>query len=624
MNVRTRWLRAALTVLTIAAPAIVTTAGKPPIARAVAPDGASAYTAVAPTRILDTRIGTGIAARMTAGQTSTLQVAGRAGVPAGASAVVINLGVTDPGGPGFVTMWPAGLAQPTASVINDNQAGQSIANLVTVQLSATGALSVFTNVAANLVGDVQGYYLPIASATAGRFVNLALRRILDTRDTKTPLAAGATTTVDIAALGGIPVDAVAAVLKVTVTETGGAGYFTVYPAGSPLPTASNLNVIGVNDTATNQVIARLTNGKMTVFGLSGGQVIIDISGYFTGASAPPDQAGLFVAVAPGRLIDTRQDGVTPSKRRVIEVAAAGQQGVPPAGVGAIVANFTATNTVAPGFLTAWPARQYRPLASSVNITSSGQTVANHIITQLSAGSIDVFTLSGGDMLVDVAGWFIGTDLAPFTPAATPRRGPTGPAADTNYRLFNPVTRWNPCRALRYQINLGGYGEQYRPLVEDAMDRVASATGLDLVYVGDTGFVATSGSPYDSSAAELTLTLANAGMTDVIGGGTIGITFTRYTFSPGGAQMISASVTIDMDIANNPDWSPFGIGPVILHELGHAMGLDHLDDRNQLMYPTNGGVTSYGTGDQRGLYLLGAAGGCSGLRFSTDIRSVAHT
>ena len=44
--------------------------------------------------------------------------------------------------------------------------------------------------------------------------------------------------------------------------------------------------------------------------------------------------------------------------------------------------------------------------------------------------------------------------------------------------------------------------------------------------------------------------------------------------------------------------------VVMHELGHVLGLDHVKDRNELMYPS---VTrmSYGPGDIEGLAKLGA-------------------
>ena len=52
--------------------------------------------------------------------------------------------------------------------------------------------------------------------------------------------------------------------------------------------------------------------------------------------------------------------------------------------------------------------------------------------------------------------------------------------------------------------------------------------------------------------------------------------------------------------------------VVMHELGHGLGLDHVDDRKQLMYQDNVGLTELGPGDRRGLALLGQGKCAPGL------------
>jgi len=71
-----------------------------------APPGASAYVPVSPHRILDTRIGLGFPQRVGAGQTFTLTLTD---VPAGSSAVVLNLTIDGPSDAGFVTVFPTAL-----------------------------------------------------------------------------------------------------------------------------------------------------------------------------------------------------------------------------------------------------------------------------------------------------------------------------------------------------------------------------------------------------------------------------------------------------------------------------------------------------------------------------------
>jgi predicted Zn-dependent protease len=46
--------------------------------------------------------------------------------------------------------------------------------------------------------------------------------------------------------------------------------------------------------------------------------------------------------------------------------------------------------------------------------------------------------------------------------------------------------------------------------------------------------------------------------------------------------------------------------VLMHELGHVVGLAHVDDRHELMYPKGSShLTTWGPGDRAGLAALGS-------------------
>jgi hypothetical protein len=78
----------------------------------------------------------------------------------------------------------------------------------------------------------------------------------------------------------------------------------------------------------------------------------------------------------------------------------------PAAAGAVVANVTATASTGAGYITVYPTGQPRPLASNLNITHAGQTVANQVEGKLGSGSaISLFTSGGGHLIADVFGWF---------------------------------------------------------------------------------------------------------------------------------------------------------------------------------------------------------------------------
>ena len=76
-------------------------------------------------------------------------------------------------------------------------------------------------------------------------------------------------------------NASAVVLNVTATQPSDAGHLTVWPAGQPRPSASNLNV-AAGQTVPNLVIAKVgTGGQVSIYNNSGStHVIANVLGYF--------------------------------------------------------------------------------------------------------------------------------------------------------------------------------------------------------------------------------------------------------------------------------------------------------------------------------------------------------
>lgn len=119
-----------------------------------------------PGRILDTRVGGmtidddfsggGIKAN---GSLIELQVSGRAGIPNGASSVVLNVTVDGPLLPGFITVYPCGEARPLVSNVN-YAAGQTLPNLVITELSTSGTVCIFNSSSTHIVVDVFGQLSP--------------------------------------------------------------------------------------------------------------------------------------------------------------------------------------------------------------------------------------------------------------------------------------------------------------------------------------------------------------------------------------------------------------------------------------------------------------------------------
>lgn len=115
-------------------------------------------TTITPERVVDSRNGIGTEPRpLGQFETRNLQIAGRGSVPPGATAVIANLTATRTTSIGYFTAWPAGAAQPSTSNLNFLP-GQSVPNLVMLQLGAGGALAVFNELGtSDVIVDVMGY-----------------------------------------------------------------------------------------------------------------------------------------------------------------------------------------------------------------------------------------------------------------------------------------------------------------------------------------------------------------------------------------------------------------------------------------------------------------------------------
>ncbi|MFF3617946.1 PKD domain-containing protein [Streptomyces sp. NPDC002467] len=235
------------------------------------PNVGQKFSPVSPTRLADTREAGGA---LGAGQTRTVKVAGAAGIPAGASAVALNLTSTDTTAGTFVTAYPDPAKRPATSNLNP-EPGKAKSNQAIVPVGPNGTITLYNHWGStHLVVDVVGFYGKDGKAL---FTPVVPKRLADTRDTG-KLAQGATTTA-----AGVPAGAVGAVVNLTATESAGAGYLTAYGFGAARPNASSLNTLpGV--TVPNHVTTPVGDGRISVYnGPWGGSthVITDLLGYFT-------------------------------------------------------------------------------------------------------------------------------------------------------------------------------------------------------------------------------------------------------------------------------------------------------------------------------------------------------
>ena len=408
-----------------------------PVGTAGAAGTTSVYVPLATAqRLLDTRP-TGA---LNPDNTVSVRVTGDAPLAAAGTVVaaVLNLTVVGPANPGYWTVWPHASGRPEVSNINIdelqslNGAALAVPNLVTVPVGPDGIVDIYASGGGDAIVDLLGYYVPSASSTAGRFQPLsAPSRVLDTRRVST-FDAGETRTFAVPAAAG------ASAVAINLTAlTASPGFWQLYPQGGTVPFTSNLNSPpGFNAIVANQAIVPVdAAGGITVYSEGGGDLLIDLVGTFTGASAPMATDGLFVPLtSPTRIVDTRIASLNPLGGTTrpqpgwrFEVPVASNPAIGRPDVSAVVLNATNATAITTGFVSVGTAGDtnpaLRPSTSTMNVVRPAQTVANHAIVPVSSRGFSMFTEAGGALLADLAGYYLGTPApAPFGPptnAASP-------------------------------------------------------------------------------------------------------------------------------------------------------------------------------------------------------------
>ncbi len=366
-------------------------------AAAPATTAPGAFAPRTPVRLVDTRLTGG---RITADSARLVRVDPAVAAPG--EVLALNVTVTDAAGGGHVTVFPVGTTRPATSNVNA-AAGGTVANAAVVPLGADG-LAVYSSTSAHVVVDLVGTWRPTPDARAGRLVASAPRRLVDTRTAgAAPLAGGTSRTIPLAA-AGVPADAAAVAVTVTATGATGTGFVTTWGDGTR-PTTSTLNV-AAGDTVANTAIVRVARDAggrpfVTVHASTTTHLVVDLVGWFTGASAPAATSGLLVAATGSRVLDTRPAGAA-------VVAGATLPFRDPRAVDAtsLVANVTLVDGARAGYGSVWAAGLPWPGTSTVNVSAPGQTRAALALTAVgNGGDANVLSSLPAHVVVDVAGWF---------------------------------------------------------------------------------------------------------------------------------------------------------------------------------------------------------------------------
>jgi uncharacterized protein (DUF1501 family) len=355
----------------------------------------------APTRVVDTRDGTGgRSTKLGEGETWTLALGGSFGIPADATSVLVNVTTVSPTADTFLLVWSGDIARPLASSMS-LQGGGTKGSLVLTKLSTTGNCNIYNNNGVvDVVIDLVGWFAP--SSTLG-ITSTVPRRLLDTRDSNAPLQSGSAMTVPVRGWAGVTDEATVVAFNVTVTEPTDASYLAVWPGRVPFPSTSNLNM-RPGDTVPNLVFTELGNdGSLNVQVNAGStHVVLDVAATFA-----PDVPGRLIAIDPVRVVDTRTglrasagwDGGT------VTLSTLGMGGVPAESVSALVLTVALIGAEADTHVSVYPSGARRPLASNVNVRSGSMT-SNLVIAAVGRDGAVALTNNSGlaDIVVDLVGY----------------------------------------------------------------------------------------------------------------------------------------------------------------------------------------------------------------------------
>ena len=214
----------------------------------------------------------------------------------------------------------------------------------------------------------------------------------------------------------------------------------------------------------------------------------------------------------------------------------------------------------------------------------------------------------------------GTDSSD-DPLGTPL---TPPAAGGSYDFvqhqadgLTPVG-YDPCRPVHYVVRPDNAPIGGEELIDSAVARVSEVTGLQFVDDGATDEDLTDQRApfqpdrYGDRWAPVLITWETVAEQPDFAADVAGLGGSQAV-SVGDGPGVYVTGNVELDAAGFAEFLTWPNGAavaraIVLHELGHVVGLDHVNDPSQLMYASASQVLDFGGGDLAGLAQLGA-GAC---------------
>ncbi len=282
-----------------------------------------------------------------------------------------------------------------------------------------------------------------------QFVPLTPCRVVDTRGSSGPFGgpsiAGGTSrsfAIPQGPCAGIPSNAAAYSLNVTVVPQGRLGYLSAWPSGYTRPQTSLMNSGDGRTKANAAILPAGDNSSVSVYVTQTADVILDINGYFV---TPSSNTLAFFSLPPCRVVDTRGTngdlgGPILANRQVRDfpILEATNCNIP-SSAKAYSLNITALpqNGQSLGYLTAWPTGAQQPVVSTLNSPTGVNTANAAIVPAGQGGAISVYPFGNNtNLLIDINGYFAPSGTSPLS-----------------------LYTFNPCRVLDTRQGAGAFSGQ---------------------------------------------------------------------------------------------------------------------------------------------------------------------
>jgi len=568
---------------------------------AALPPGADVYLPVDPRRAMN-RVAVG------AGATYTLTIPG---VPAGATAVELNVTATGATRSTYVSACAAGTALATckaSSALNPAPGlNTPAAVLVALGGSAGNQVTFYNNVGSvQLIADVQGFYVPAGTAGGSVFVPLSPTRALNAQ------GIGANSSYTLT-LSSVPAGATAVALNLTGTRATQTTYISACPTGLALATCKtasvlnptpgldlpNLAVVKLGGTAGNQVTLYNNAGSVAM--------IADVQGYFVNQTASPAGGSYLEPVAPQRVLAFQPMGRGTTYTLTLPNV--------PAGATAVALNVTSTGSAGTSYVSTCPAGTTVAVCTRASTLNPryGTDTANNVLLKLGGASRNQVTLYNNAastyLMADLQGYFIGDGTvapAPVVPAF-PNASTTGVPDGTPLTVHNGDLVVTTSGAVVENMDIRGFVKVSAANVTIRNTVVRGRTpggSVGLVTVSgayssativDSTLVASTASPYVDGVRGANFTLTRVEIANVID---------QVHIYGGNVQIEDSWLHDNAHFVNDPNW---GGGP------------SH-DDNIQIQSGSNISITgsSISGSNGAGIMLTQDAGAVSDLRIAGNL------